>query len=692
AAATGINTYKNLLGTSNTDWQKQIYQQALGSNTNFSATSSFGTGKLNVPYRFSLGYYYQEGTLKTNKFDRISSSLNLSPKFFDDHLAVNVNLKYSHTKNTFADEGAIGSAVAFDPTKPILSGNPSKNSGYYEWLQADLNPIALATRNPLGLINQRENKSLVHRIIGNVQLDYKLHFLPDLHLQANFGLDNSTGWGNDNIDSTSATNFRTKGRFVHYEQKKKNYLADLSLFYTKELKAINTKLDVLFTHSYQDFITEVSNFAAFGQDGKKIPGSDPTFPSDRPQYRLESYIGRVNLAVADKYLLTASIRQDASSKFSPDNRVGYFPAAAFAWKLKDEFFKNSSKVSDLKLRLGWGITGQQDGIAYYSYLPVYGLSAPTAQYQFGNTFYNFLRPSAFDANIKWETTTTENIGLDFGFINNRITGSIDVYRKKTKDLLSVVPVAPGANFGIDLLTNVGSIENRGVEVSINTVPYRSSNVTWDFGFNVTYNENKITNLLKQQDPKFTGIEVSGISGGTGNNIGKFTVGYAPYVFNVFKQVYDAATGRPIEGLYDDLNRDGKIDDADRYLYKKPAADFLFGLNTSLTYKKFSVGLAGHGMLGNYLYNNFNSNNGVLRTIKNPIQFIGNASANYLKTGFQNNQYLSDYYIENASFFRLDNINFGYNMGDVLRNGTALRLSASIQNVFIITNYSGADPE
>lgn len=692
AVNTGIDTYKKLLGTANTDWQKNIYQKAYGSNTNFSATSSFGQGKLNVPYRFSVGYYYQEGVLKTDKFDRISTALNLSPKFLDDHLAVNVNFKLSHTKNTFADGGAIGSAVAFDPTKPIFSGNPSKNSGYYEWLQADQNPIELATRNPIGLLNQRNNRSLVYRYIGNVQLDYKLHFFPDLHLMANFGLDNSTGWGNDNIDSTSATNFRTKGRFSHYEQKKKNYLADLSLFYTKELKSINSKVDVLFTHSYQDFYTDVFNFPAFRQDGVQIPGTQPAFATDRPQYRLESYIGRVNLSLADKYLITASVRQDASSKLSPDNRKGIFPALAVAWKMKDEFFKNSSAVSDLKMRFSWGITGQQDGIPYYSYLPIYGQSSPTAQYQLGNTFYSFFRPSAFNPEIRWESTTTENIGLDFGFINNRITGSVDVYRKKTKDLLSTIPVAPGANFSIDLLTNVGSLQNRGVELTINTVPVKRSNLTWEFGFNVTYNENKITSLQKQQDPKSTGIDVSGISGGTGNNIGKFAIGYAPFVYNVFKQVYDVRTGRPIEGLYDDLNRDGKIDDADRYLYKKPAPDFLFGLNTTLSIKKFSVGLAGHGMLGNYLYNNFNSNNGVLRTIKNPIQFIGNASANYLKTGFQNNQYLSDYYIENASFFRLDNINFGYNLGDVLRNNTVLRLSASIQNAFVITNYSGADPE
>ena len=690
AAATGNNTYKNLLGNANTDWQKQIFQKGLSTQNNLSAAGSFGSKSINIPYRISLGHLYQEGTLKTNKFDRLTTAINLSPKFFNDHLAVNVNFKYSKTQNRFADEGAIGSAVSFDPTQYVRNNNP-KTAGYYEWTQVDGNPIDLATRNPLALLNLRSNTSRVNRIVGNVQLDYKLPFFPDLHVLANLGLDNASGSGNDNIDSTSATNYRTKGRYSHYEQKKKNYLADVSLFYTKDIERINSKIDVLVTHSYQDFFTEVENYASYGQDGKVIPTSIPTFATDKPQYRLESYIGRINLTLFNKYLLTGSIRRDASSKFSKDNREGYFPAAAIAWKLKEELFKNSNVVSDLKLRFGWGVTGQQDGIGFYSYLPVYAQSSPTAQYLFGNTYYSFLRPSAYDANIKWETTTTTNLGLDFGFVKNRISGTIELYKKKTEDLLSVIPVAPGSNFDISLLTNVGNIENKGIEITVNTTPVRRTNFSWDFGFNVTYNESKITNLLKQQDPNFQGIDVSGISGGTGNNIGKFAVGYAPFVYNVFKQVYDNA-GNPIEGLYEDVNRDGKIDDADRYLYKKPAADFMYGLNTVITYKKFSVGLTGHGMVDNYLYNNYNSNNGVLRAVKNPINFIGNVSSNYLETGFTNNRYLSDYYIENASFFRLDNINLGYNFGNILRNKTTLRVSASVQNVFVITKYSGADPE
>ena len=691
AAATGNNTYKNLLGTANTDWQKVIYQNAVGNDNNVSASGSIGDASFDLPFRVSFGYLNQAGILKTNKFDRLSTAINLSPKFLDDHLAVNLNMKFSHTNNRFANEGAIGSAASFDPTQAVYSST-AKYGGYYEWLQADGKPIDLANRNPLALLELRDNTSGVNRFIGNVQLDYKMHFLPDLHLLANFGMDFARGRGSDLIDSSAATDYKTKGRYTNYVQRKSNYLADVSLFYNKDLKSINSKLDFLLGHSYQDFYTDVTNYASYGQDWTKIPGSDPTFLNDKPEYRLEAYFARMNITINNKYLLTGSLRRDASSKFSSANRVGYFPAGAFAWKLKEEFFKNSNVVNDLKLRFGWGITGQQDGIGYYTYLPVYSRSTSTARYMFGDTYYDFLRPSAYDANIKWETTTTTNLGLDFAFAKSRITGTVEVYKKKTKDLLSVIPVAPGSNFDISLLTNVGNVENKGVEFTLNTVPVRNNKVTWELGFNVTYNESKITNLLKQPDPNFKGIDVSGISGGTGNTIGKFAVGYSPYSFYVYKQVYDKSTGMAIDGLYEDLNRDGVIDNNDRYLYKKPSPDFLIGFNTQVSYKQWSFGIAAHGMVNNYMYNNYNSNAGVLRAIKNPLSFIGNGSGNYLETKFSNNRYLSDYYIENASFIRLDNINLGYTVGKVFNNKASLRLSASAQNVFVITKYKGLDPE
>jgi len=696
AAETGNNTYKNLLGSSNTNWQDEIYQSAFGIDNTISVSGGLG----NVPFRASLGYLNQDGILKTNNFNRFSTALNLSPKLFENHLAVNLSVKASQTKNTFANEGAIGSSIAFDPTKPVLSGN-KEWGGYYEWLQANNLPIDLSTRNPLGLLNLRDNTSKVGRVIGNVDLDYKLHFFPDLHIKMNFGLDYLSGSGNDNIDSVSATNYKTGGRKTFYEQKKVNTLADIFLFYEKNIKSIDSKIDLLVGHSYQDFLTKVYNYPSFSyraiadpnNPAKKdtIQGSEPTFPDDNPRFRLESYLARVNFSIMNKYLITASIRSDASSKLNPNDRVGYFPAVAFAWKLKDEFFKNANVLNELKLRLGWGQTGNQDGIGYYSYLPRYSLGTNTAQYQFGNSFVSYLRPEGYDPNLKWETTTTSNIGLDFGILRSRITGSVDYYYRKTEDLLADVDVPAGANFVNRITTNVGNVISKGVEINLNTTLIKTENLTWDLGINYTYNEAEITNLLKNPDPNFKGQQVSGISGGTGNFVGIHAVNYTPFTYLVYKQIYDD-NNKPIEGLYEDVNRDGIINDDDRYFYKKPAADVLLGLNTQVTYKDFSIGIAGHGSFGNYLYNNFFSNNGVLRSIKNPINFIGNASVDYLNTRFVNNQYLSDYYIENASFFRLDNINLGYNVGRVFNDKASLRVAASIQNVFVISKYKGLDPE
>lgn len=693
ATATGSNTYKSLLGSANTNWQNQIYRSAIGNDNNLSASGAVA----NIPFRISLGYLNQDGILKTDHFDRLTSALNLSPKFFNDHLSINLNVKYSSTNNRFADQGAVGAAATFDPTQPVYDASHSgKWGGYFEWLQPGTTlPVDLATRNPLALLELRHNTSNVNRIIGNVQLDYKLHFFPDLHVQANLGLDNANGSGNDNRDSIMATDYKTGGRYAYYKQGKQNKLAEVSLFYTKEIKSIKSKVDALLLHGYQDFLTNVYNYANYSQNGAVILNSVPTFATDKPQYRLESYLARANYSYDSKYYLTASVRRDASSKFSPATRVGYFPAVSAAWKLKEDFFKSTTVLSELKLRGSWGITGQQDisgtGGSFnplYPYLPVYAVSNSSAQYQFGNTFVSYLRPGAYDPNIKWETTTTSNLGLDFGFLNNRISGSIEVYKKVTKDLLGAVPQAPGRNFDISIVTNIGNLENKGVEFVLNTTPVKSRDITWDFGFNVAYNTVKITNLGPNSKP----IPQSNISGGTGNQIGIFDVGYAPFSFNVYQQVYDRKTGTAVEGLYEDKNRDGKVSAADQYYYKKPAPDVLLGINTQLFYHKWVLGLAAHASFGNYLYNNFNSNSGVLRSIKNPINFIGNASTNYLATRFVNNQYLSDYYIENASYLRLDNINIGYNAGKILHDKASLRLTASVQNVFVITKYSGLDPE
>ena len=695
ATATGNNTYKAMLGTANTDWQKEIYQAAIGVDNTISASGSLG----NIPFRASVGYLNQNGILKTNNFSRISTAINLSPKLLNDNLAVNISVKASQTQNRFANEGAIGNAVTFDPTQPVLSGNRNWG-GYYEWIAGGL-PNDLSNRNPVGLLMLRDNRSTVNRMIGNAQFEYTLPFLRDLKLQANLGMDFASGSGNDNTDSVSATAFRDGGRRSYYEQQKINQLADVGLFYSKDIKKIKSKVDVLLAHSYQSFLTKVSNFPTLSyrriydpaNPAKKdtIIGSEPVFLTDRPEYRLESYIGRINYTLMDKYLITATIRSDASSKLNPDDRIGYFPSVAVAWKAREDFFKNSKSINDFKFRFSWGVTGQQDGIGYYSYLPRYSLSSNTAMQQFGNAFVSYLRPEGYDPSIRWETTTTTNFGLDYGFFDNRISGTVDYYSRETKDLLANVAVASGANFVNEIVTNVGNINSEGVEVVLNLVPIRNKNVTWDLSLNYAYNKATITNLLRNPDPNFKGQEVTGIGGGTGNTIGIHSVGSFPNSFYMLKQIYDG-NGNPIEGLFEDTNRDGIINNDDRQISQKPAADVLLGFSTNLTIKKFSIGFTGHGMVGNYLYNNVNSNNAVMRAVKNPVRFIGNATRNFLTTNFVNNWYLSDYYLENASFFRLDNINLGYNAGRVLNDKASLRISASVQNVLILTKYSGLDPE
>jgi TonB-dependent starch-binding outer membrane protein SusC len=692
AAATGSNTFKSKYGNASTDWQKVIYQQAQGFDNNLSASGTIKdkTTGIQIPFRASLGYLTQDGVLKTNNTKRLSSSLNLSPKFFDNHLSVNLAVKYSNQNTQFANEGAIGAAVAMNPTQPVYSGQ--KNwGGYYETLQANGVPFDLATRNPLALLELQKSFGVVDRTIGNVQLDYKLHFFPDLHIKANVGLDDAYGYTSNFADSTAAYAYQVKGSISTFSQSKKNRIADISLFYTKDLKNIKSKVDVLLLHSYQTFATKNFNSLSLNQNGGVIDGSRPTLETTKFENRIESYLGSINYSYNDKYLLTASIRRDATSKFAKDFRTGYFPAVAIAWKLKNEFFKNSNFVNDLKLRASYGETGQQDGVQAYGYSATYSPSSNSASYQFGNSFFTFQRPDAYISDLRWESTASTNLGIDFSLMNNRISGSVDVYQKKTKDLFSPVPVALGANFTNATSANVGNQINKGIEVAINLIPVRTKNIVWNFNVNGSYNEGNITNLLLNQVPGFKGVPVSGISGGTGNSIGRLLVNSPASIFFPSQQVYNAS-GKPIEGLYEDINRDGTYTEDDRFIFKKSAPDFLIGFNTQVSVYNFTVGLAAHAQIGNYLYNNFNSNNGSLTSIQNSLGFIGNASTNYLDTRFGKPQFLSNYYIENASFFRLDNINVGYNFGRVFKSNSTLSINGSIQNVLVVTKYSGADPE
>ncbi|HVG41861.1 MAG TPA: TonB-dependent receptor [Chitinophagaceae bacterium] len=690
--AKGNTDQKALLGTENTNWQDQIYHTAFAQDHNLSVRGSLKK----MPYRISGGFLDQDGVLKTGNLKRLSASLNLSPRFFTDHLRVDVRLKGAQTKNTFADQAAIGNAVIFDPTQPIMT-NSKRFGGYFEWLNPSTGflPNSNAARNPVGLLYQRDDRSTVQRSIGNAQFDYKFHFLPELRANLNVGYDVSKGRGTVFVPDSAASQYNRKGQSTEYAQNRTNKLMEAYLNYTKDISSIDSRIDVLGGYSYQDFLTKTFNFADFNAYGDTIANSRPNFAFDEPQYTLISFYGRLNYSFKSKYLLTASLRRDGSSRFAEENRWGLFPAVALAWNIREEAFLRESKaLSNLKIRVGYGVTGQQEGIGYYDYISYYALSTPTAQYQLGNEFYNMYRPGGYYANRKWEETKTSNIGLDYGFLGNRINGTLDFYSRKTTDLLNEIGQPAGTNFSNRIVANVGEMENKGVEFGINTQPVRNGNVTWDLNYNITYNKNTITNLTIAPDPNYPGNQFGGISGGVGNTILINSVNNPRGSFYVYQQVYNS-DGKPVENLFVDRNDDGVLNDKDRYQYKSGDPKVFMGLSSSVAFGNWNAGFVMRANVGNYVYNNVYSNLGRYNVVAGLPFVLNNASVNYLESGFAGgniNQVLSDYYIDNASFLRMDNLNLGYNVGKVFKNAATLRLNANVQNVFVVTNYKGLDPE
>jgi len=682
----GNATQRGLLGAANTNWQDLIYQGAIMTDNTIALTGGIN----NLPYRLSIGYLNQNGVLKTDNLSRVSTSLNVSPKFLNNNLKVDFNLKTSLSKNKFANQGAIGGAAFFDPTQ-VTNRNDNRFGGYFEWLANNNQPDGLAPKNPLGLLNLRDDNSNVMRYITNLQLDYSIPQVPGLRANLNVGYDYAKGEGTVFIPDSAAMTYVRGGVNNQYDNTKKNKLLDFYLNYSRDIKSIKGRLEAMAGYGYQDFMRQATNFADFRANGTEFAPAAP-FPFET-QNTLVSFYGRTNLSINGKYLLTATLRRDGSSRFSPEQRWGIFPSAAFAWNLSDEsFLKNSKVFSNLKLRLGYGTTGQQEIGNDYAYIANYTLGTQTAQYQFGNTFYPVQRPVGYDANIKWETTTTYNAGIDFGFGNGRVTGSLDYYFKDTRDLLSFIDVPAGTNFTNRIFTNVGDMTNRGVELQINTNLVKSKKLTWDFGFNVTYNTNEITKLTKFDDPTFVGVAVGGISGGVGNTIQMHSVGYRPSSFFVLQQVYNG-DGKPVEGLYVDRNKDGLINNLDYYRYQSPEPNWIIGATTSATYGKWSASTVVRANIGNYMYNNVFSGSGTLQqAFPGTGRFIGNVHRNYLETGFAVAQFFSDYYVDNASFLRMDNFTIAYDFGSVVKGISSLRANASVQNAFVITKYQGLDPE
>jgi len=676
----------NLLGNANTDWQKEIYRTAVSQDHNVSVS---GTVKKMLPYRVSIGQTVNNGTLKETDFKRTTLNISLSPNLLDDHLKMILNFKGMNNDNNFGATGAIGAAASFDPSQPIMNGN-TRWKGYTTWTGAGVNDAALplATSNPIALIDLRKDYSNVSRSVGNAQLDYKLHFLPDMHFNVNMAYDYSKTNGHVTVaDSTGWTyaTTNTGGRYEKYTETRKKQLLETYATYEKSLDAIKSKIRVMGGYSWEYYYRAQDDTA-------KNAAKDYiySYSGSKTRYYLVSFYGRLNYDLMDKYMLTFTLRDDGTSRFSKDNRWGFFPSAALAWKIKNEsFLKGVNLISDLKLRLGYGVTGQQELSQGndFPYLAKFILSSSTAMYQFGDNFYYTLRPDAYDANLKWETTTTSNIALDFGLWDNRLTGTVEYYFKKTKDLISQVTAPAGSNLSNSIISNVGDMENKGVEISLNGRILQTKDKFWEIGVNLSMNKNKITNLTMSNNPDYLEL-TGGISGGTGNRIQVYKVGQPMNTFYVFQQVYKP-DGKPLEGVYVDRNSDGLINSNDLYFYKNPAPVVLIGLSSRFGYKNFELSFAGRLSLGNYVYNNVAA--GSTYQTMYPGTFLGNVNNSATETNFNSAQYFSDYYMENASFFRMDNITLGYKVPLKLSK-VNLRLNLMVQNAFVITKYSGLDPE
>ena len=676
--------YSQYLGTEHTDWNAQVFQPAFGTDNNLSVS---GQAAKWLPFRASVGYYYQDGILKTDNAQRVSGNISLTPSFFHDYLKFNVSVKGAYNRNRFANGSAIWNAATFNPTVPVYSGNDTLG-GYYEIIGSEGKPDNVAVKNPLGLLMQTESTSGVYRIVGNIDADYKMHFLPELKLHLTGGYDYASGKGRSFTPETAASSYDTKGYLNEYGPAiKHNRLFTAYLNYNKEIEAIKSHVDATVGYDYQYWKATYpagDNYNAAGESlNQKWNATDN-------RHVLLSYYARLNWSFDSRYILTATVRRDGTSRFSKDTRWGTFPSVALAWRISEEpFLRNVEAVNDLKLRASYGVTGQQDGIGNYNYLPTYWAGTDNSQYIGSDGKYvNTFLPSAYVSDLKWETTKSFNVGLDWAFLDNRIQGSVDWYSRRTEDLIATVPAPAGTNFSKMITTNVGNVASSGVETSFNFIPVKTRDWTWNIGFNATWQKVKVTNLTLVDNGEVTKT----LTGPMVDNkyVQVMTEGQAPYSFFVYKQLY-GEDGRPIEGAYADLNGDGVININDRYCYHSPAPDWILGFNTSVSWKKLSVSATFRANIGNYVYNAMAVNTGATETMKYSAPQLNNLSSSYLKTGFTTRQFYSDYYVENASFLKMDNLTVSYDFGR-LANKVGLQLSLMMQNVFTLTKYTGVDPE
>ncbi|MFV8362856.1 SusC/RagA family TonB-linked outer membrane protein [Flavobacterium sp. ZT3P35] len=673
------------LGTANTDWQKAIYRKTDFVDNNISLRGNLFNA---IPTRLTIGNTYQEGLRLTNTFNRSTVGLALNPSFLKDHLKIKLNANYSNEKNRFAD-GVEGAAIRFDPTQPIYSAG-SVYGGFFEYYNRTNGELsAQSPRNPVAQLLQTFDKGINDRFFGNFELDYKLHFFPALRAVVNAGFDQANGERSKTASrfaaSSGANNNVPFGTNEFSKSERKNKLLDAYLVYNKTFNKL--VFDATAGYSYQkwdsyNYVTGNTN------DANLQPASEGGFPRTTIDFDRVNvgFFGRSNLNFDDKYLLTVSFRRDGSSRFDKNNKWANFPAAAFAWKIKEDLLPNSTTVSDLKLRVGYGITGQQEIGNNNDFLQQYNLGSGSSQYYFGTVALPIAVSARQSSDIKWEETTTYNAGLDFGLYNNRVTGSLEVFYKDSKDLLADVATADGGNFSNRSWQNIGNLTTKGVELSISTDVVRTDDVTWNLNFNATAFERKITSL--NPSSIFLGDNLAG----TGTQGQVFQVGFAPYSFLVHKQLYDAG-GKPVEGAYEDSNADGIINANDKYIYKNPDPKAVFGFASTLNYKNIDFSFNLRASVGNRVFNAVNAARAQYRQLV-PDSQLGNIPTSVLDTDFTttSNVVLSDLYVENASFLRMDNITLGYTFPKWLEGKASLRLFAGMQNVFVITDYSGLDPE
>ena len=683
----GTDNQKSLLGTANTDWNDEVYRTAFGTDNNLSVSGSIDKW---LPFRVSVGYYNQSGLVRKDNVERWTGNVVLTPSFFQDHLKLTINAKGTLNNNSFNNGGAVWAAATFNPTIPVYSGN-DKYGGYNEALDADGYPVNAGVRNPRGLVDLYDSKSKVSRFIGSMDVDYKVHFLPDLKLHATVGADYAKGDGTVYVPAYAAQSYNKDeslggSDYKYGPQKNENRLLTLYANYAKYFEDIKSNVDLTAGYDYQYWKSTTPLYYTKSAAGTNLS----TVKASDYRHVMLSYYGRINYSFDGKYLLTATVRRDASSRFSKDTRWGTFPSVALGWTLTEEpWLKNQKVLSNLKLRASYGVTGQQEGIGNYNYLPVYTYSVAGTEAFINGQYINTYRPEAYVSDLKWETTTSWNFGLDFGFLNGRIGGAIDFYTRKTKDLLASVPTAAGTNFSKTILTNVGNVDSKGIEVSLNATPIQTKDWEWNLSYNFTWQNMKVKNLSLIKGGSQTNVKV-----GPSIDAYQFQVlseGYEPYMFYVYHQLYDSKTGKPIEGAYADLNNDGEINESDLYRYHSPAPKYIMGLSTSLRYKQLTLGMSFRANIDNYVYNGMGMSTGAFETVSYNNSQLNNLNTSFLKTGFKTRQYLSDYYVENASFLKLDNLSLSYNVGKI-NKWASLTVSAMVQNVFTITGYSGTDPE